>query len=56
MATRVRAAKQVWLQSRRQEILKELTQVCEQMGRTQQQIVRLEKRIVSLMKARKKAA
>jgi ubiquinone biosynthesis protein UbiJ len=56
MATRVHSANPALLHMRRQNVLKELTQVCQQIAQTQKQITRLEKRIVSLMRAKKKVA
>jgi hypothetical protein len=41
---------------RRQNVLNELTEVCQKIAQTQKQITRLEKRILSLVKARKKVA
>jgi hypothetical protein len=56
MAARVQSANRALLQMRRQNVLSELTQVCQKIAQTQKQITRLEKRILSLVKARKRVA
>jgi hypothetical protein len=56
MAARAHSANQALLYMRRQNVLNELTEVCQKIAQTQKQITRLEKRILSLVKARKKVA